>query len=128
MKKIILAVLLGLMCENAFSQVFAGGGFALAYVNSDNKNNHLLFSLSPEVGYMFGERWMAGGIVELQNSIGSSGMSSRSLGATLFGRYNVLPIKKFGLWMDFGTNYSVINHPSDTPPVGICLFEAYAHI
>ena len=114
MKKLISIVLLGFISISAFSQVYIGGGVSALYSKTENNGNNFNISLSPEVGYLFGERWMVGGMFNLQSTL-FSGSPSRSLGAILFGRYNVLPIKKFGLWLDFGASYATAENSSGKP-------------
>ena len=73
MKKVILAALVAVASLSANAQVYLGGKVGFSSFKEDSNTDAVTaFSISPEVGYMFNEKWGVGLAIGFQTKNGTS--------------------------------------------------------
>lgn len=110
MKKIILTALVAVATLSANAQVYVGG--ALGFQGRVNKvdaptandpkatknETKSTFTLAPEVGYTFNEKWEAGIALNMQFKNKQQG---NNIGGEIYGRYNYLKTGIASLFVEF---------------------------
>lgn len=116
MKRIICSafVLMALFCcHNLSAGCYAGGSFSFASSWNNVQQGSLVNSssivLSPELGWLVGEKWTVG----IKPSVGVSATSANDarnihLGISPYARYRFLEFKKFGLWAEMNAEFSYL--------------------
>lgn len=87
MKKVILAALVAVASLSANAQVYVGGqiGFATGKAGQ-GADNTMKFTIAPEVGYSFNEKWAAGIAVGLNTQNGAFDENNVPQTATKYGK------------------------------------------
>lgn len=116
MKKIITFLFLAFAISRvSFAQHYIGGSFSLSGTTSQTTlsgtrhSSSTSFTVSPDFGWFFGERWAVGfrSSVGFGSSASSRGdkTSSFSLGIEPYARYRMLDFHRFGLWAEAGPTF-----------------------
>ena len=122
MKRVLIVVLVvaaSFLCQELSARSYMGGSFSIAgYWNKDqggSLGDMYSLSLSPEFGWLVGERWAVGFKPTVGFSSSSSGNSRNFLlGISPYARYRFLELKKFGLWAEGNANFRYVGSSYDS--------------
>ncbi len=115
MKKLLLIVAVMMVSLAAQAQeMYLGGGISL-WRNTDIEKTS--FSISPEFGYVFNNKWAFGGEVAYAHSSVDDGLSVNSFAIAPYARFSYFQNKVVRLFLDFGlgvSTYKVEHCDSET--------------
>lgn len=97
MKKVIIAMLFGLICLTGTAQVYMGGSLSVNRTSTWDEWKGSV-SVSPEIGYRFSEKWMGGIRLHTEWLDGESSTVTRSISASPYAQYQLVGYGKWGLW------------------------------
>ncbi|WP_300226394.1 outer membrane beta-barrel protein [uncultured Bacteroides sp.] len=104
MKKVLMTLFVMFAVVTAYAQeMYIGGGISL-WSNTDSERTS--FSISPDFGYEFNERWAFGGQLVLDVS-GGEGLSSTAFAIAPYARFSYYENKIVRLFLDMGFGVSV---------------------
>lgn len=109
MKKIIFGAAMMLASVAAMAQGYVGGGIGLTY-NTDAEATE--FTIAPEVGYNFSEKWAAG--VALEYSHISGGGTVNVFEIAPYARYKFFNHDRVHLFVDGGFDLAIGDGDGDT--------------
>lgn len=117
MKKIILTALVAVATLSANAQVYVGGN--LGFQGRTNKNvkdenvTKSTFTVSPEVGYSFNEKWDAGIALNMQfmnkNQLKTKNLNGKQgsfIGGEIYGRYNYVKTGIASLFVELAAGFT----------------------
>ena len=97
MKKVIVAMLFGLLCLTGTAQVYTGGSLSVNRTSTWDEWKGSV-SVSPEISYRFAENWMTGIRLHAEWFDGESDTDSRSISASPYVQYQLVGYGRWGLW------------------------------
>lgn len=110
MKKMLLIVAVMMVSLAAQAQeMYLGGGISL-WRNTDIDKTS--FSITPDFGYVFNEKWAFGGEVAYAHSSVDNGLSQNSFAIAPYARYSFFENKIVRLFLDmgFGVSTTKVKH------------------
>ena len=111
MKKIFALVVLAFAAISASAQVYVGGSLGFT---RDASVNQTTFTLAPEVGYSFNEKWTLGGVLDYTYKY-NRGIDSNKFSLSPYARYTYARVAndQLSFFVDGGFGIGIVERKGD---------------